>query len=123
MKIYEISTLNLNESFFKLSDKSITVKDSNNKTKAVINHIQSVKSLPFNRKVELNIKYKGKLNEFMDHLYIAQDNTLYYFIDNNHHKFLCESANNGFPDEMNKLLAKIKTLTENNVNVLFVNIV
>ncbi|RNB59517.1 hypothetical protein EDM57_05085 [Brevibacillus gelatini] len=123
MKIHEISNLNLNESYFKLNPNSITVKGTNNKTKAVINDIRSVRSLHFSKKAELNVKYNGKLNNYSDNLYIGMDNALYYFIDNNHHKVACELANNGYPDEINKLLEKVKFLSSCNVNVIFVNLV
>jgi hypothetical protein len=121
MKIREIGTLNLNETVFKLSDNSITAK-ANNKTKAVINDVQSVKSLPFNRKVELNVKFKGALNQFFDNLYIALDNTLYYIVDNNYHTMVAQHAAHGDTDKLNKLIEKINKLSQYNVNVLFLNV-
>ncbi|KZE65136.1 hypothetical protein AV545_04220 [Paenibacillus jamilae] len=121
MKINEIGTLNLNETVFKLSDNSITAR-VNNKTKAVINDVQSVKTLPFNRKVELNVKFKSKLNNFFEGLYISADQRLFYIIDQKYHESVLISYNNGWKEEAERLFAKVTELTELKVNVLYLNV-
>lgn len=120
MKIKEIGSLNLNETTFKLSDNSITAR-VNDKTKAVINDIRFVKSIPFREQVELNGKFRG-FNKFFDGLYIGVDKTLYYFIDNRYHELVCKMASNGDNNEFIKLNEKVTELSKNGVNVLFVNI-
>lgn len=122
MKIREISTLNLNETYFKFNPNSITAKGENNKTKAIINDIQLVRSLPMRKKTDINIKLNGKLNTILsDELYTDMDKNLYCFIDNSYHELICKMALEGCKDEFNKLQEKIKTLTEHKVNILFVN--
>lgn len=122
MKINEIGSLNLNETKFKLSINSITAK-VNNKTKAVINDIQAVKSLPFNRKVELNVKFSGKLNNYFDDLYISEDGRLFYFIDQKYHETVLKMFENGWKDEAESLLKKVGELNSQNVNVLYLDVI
>lgn len=84
MKIKEIDNLNLNDFYLKLSKNSITVKDSFNKTKKVINDIKSVNSLQFNKKVDINIKLSKKgvrLTDLLNkcaNLYVDDSNNLYH---------------------------------------------
>lgn len=122
MKINEIGSLNLNETKFKLSINSITAK-VNNKTKAVINDIQAVKSLPFSRKVELNVKFSGKLNNYFDDLYISEDGRLFYFIDQKYHETVLKMFENGWKDEAESLLKKVGELNSQNVNVLYLDVI
>lgn len=121
MKIKDIGTLNLNETVFKLSNNSITAR-VNNKTRAVINDIQSVSSLPFNRKVELNIRFKSALNKYFDCLYIGLDNTLYYIVDNKYHELAVNCSLFGNNEELLQLMEKVKMLTDLSVNVLYLNV-
>lgn len=118
MKIQEIGTLDMNTTQFKLSERSITARQ-NNKTVAVINDIQKVQSMPFSKKVDINVKFKGKLNEFMNELYMSSDNRLYYFIDQNYHDLVLKSAAHGDMNSFHILNKKVKTLAENNVNVIY----
>jgi hypothetical protein len=123
MKIQEITNLNLNEVTFKLSDKSITVKGSNNKTKAVINDIKKLTTLPSNRKFELHTKYKNNnLNKYSNDLYVDEDTNLYYVIDQKYHEVALKLFNNGMQDELNRLNNKIQELSSINVNVLFLKV-
>jgi hypothetical protein len=123
MKIQEITSLNLNEVVFKLSDKSITVKGSNNKTKAVINDIKKLTTLPSNRKFEIHTKYKNNnLNKYSNDLYVDEDTNLYYVVDQKYHETTLKLFNNGFQDEFNNLNNKIQELTSINVNVLFLKV-
>lgn len=121
MKIQEIGTLNLNETTFKLNPNSITAK-ANGKTKAVINDIQSVASLPFNRKVDLNVKFQTKLNKFFDSLYIDNSNNLYYIINQAYHRLTCEMAAHGDNTEFLQLVEKTAQLQQLNVNVLYLEV-
>lgn len=123
MKIQEITDLNLNEVTFKLSDKSITVKGSNNKTKAVINDIKKLTTLPSNRKFEIHTKYKNNnLNKYSNDLYVDEDTNLYYVIDQKYHEMTLKLFDKGFKDEYNKLNSNIQELTNINVNVLFLKV-
>lgn len=122
MKISEIGNLNLNETAFKLSDNSITAQ-VNGKTKAVINDVQAVKSIQFSKKVELNIKFKGQLNKYFDSLYIAQNGSMYYIIDQKYHELVAKMAANGDNTELQTMLSKVKELSDNSVSVIFLNIV
>ncbi|ALS22274.1 hypothetical protein [Paenibacillus naphthalenovorans] len=121
MKIQEIGSLNLNETVFKLSENSITAK-VNNKTKAVINDVQLVSNLPFNRKVDLNVKFNSALNKFFDNLYIGLDSTLYYIIDQKYHEAVAKMANYGNDSELKEMMEKVNALSKLNVNVLFLNV-
>jgi hypothetical protein len=118
MKIQEIGTLDMNTTQFKLSERSITARQ-NDKTVAVINDIQKVQSMPFSKKADINVQFKGKLNEFMNELYISLDNRLYYFIDQNYHDLVLKSAAHGDTSSFHMLNKKVKTLAENNVNVIY----
>jgi CRISPR/Cas system Type II protein with McrA/HNH and RuvC-like nuclease domain len=123
MKIQEITNLNLNEVTFKLSDKSITVKGSNNKTKAVINDIKKLSTLPANKKLDIHNKYKGtNLNKYANELYIDDNLNSYYIIDQKYHEVALKLFNNGMQDELNKLNNKIQELSNINVNVLFLKV-
>lgn len=72
---------NLGKNFLvKPSRRSITIKDERTlKTAGVVTDVERVKDLPFNRKVDFNIKYKGKL-PFYDTLYTDYDGNLFYLL-------------------------------------------
>src|SRR5690606_37964395 len=76
MRITELQ--NLGKGFLvKPSRRSITVKDEQTlKTTGVVTDVERVKDLPFNKKADLNIKYKGKLL-FYNTLYTDYNGNLF----------------------------------------------
>lgn len=123
MKINEIGTLNLNEVVFKLSKKSITVKGTDNKTKAVINDIKKLSELQPNKKFEIHSIYKDiKLNKYSNELYVDDDKQLYCIIDQKYHELTLKLLNNGMVDEFKRLNSKVNELANMKINVFFLNV-
>lgn len=114
MKIQDIGKyLGMDNTTFKLSDNSITVKQ-NNKTVAVINDIRRVKGLPFRDRVDLNMKFKGKLGQIADeYLYVSSDNKFYSFISQRYYDLAKELGNEERIEE------KVKKLNDFGVHVIF----
>lgn len=79
MRITDLQSLG-KDFLVKPSRRSITIKDERTlKTAGVVTDVERVKDLPFNRKVDLNIKYKGKL-PFYDTLYTDYNGNLFYIL-------------------------------------------
>lgn len=114
MKIQDIGKyLDMDNTSFKLSDNSITVK-KNNKTVAVINDVRRVKGLSFRDRVDLNMKLGGKLGQIADeYLYISSDNKFYSFISQSYYDLVKELGNEERVEE------KIKKLNEYGVHIIF----
>jgi hypothetical protein len=112
MKIQDIGNLDMNNMIFKLSDNSITARQ-NSKTVAVINDVRRVKGLPFRDRVDLNMKFKGKLNQIADdYFYVSSDNKFYSFISQSYYEL-------GNKETINSIEEKIKKLNEYGVNIIF----
>lgn len=123
MKIKDIESLDFNETTFKLNKGSITAK-VNGKTKAVINDVQQVKGLQFNKLVDLKTKLRFNFHtlKMYDNLYVDMNNNLYCIVDNNYHEITIRLSNDGSPEELNRLREEITELTTHNINVLYLNL-
>lgn len=73
----------LNNQIVKISNKSITVKDENNKTKNVITGIESFYSMPFNRQMDWNMKFHKYGKMPLDRMFLHNDKW-YLLIDQNY---------------------------------------
>lgn len=131
-KMERLKNLN-NDYYIKVGKTSITIKDWKGKTRGIIRNINTWNSLPFNKKVDWNIKFKKmgiNIQNIADKLIFDYDKVYYLFNKKlyNEQKQVIEKLKgmDGYNLEscfniIHKLETEEEFCKNNNIDILYVN--